>query len=154
MSESRAQAPAKIHTYPEMNETLKDLLRRSEEPMNQYILARIEELETKLKTAELLAAKLAVQHMKDPEPDTPLTLEELLAETGNIVYCIPMNDWVKVTKIGILRFGTAECYEWADNASNYGKTWIAYRNKPKARGSGWANTSRSQPDGARNADES
>lgn len=34
-----------IKTYPEMNETIKDLLRRSEEPMNLYILARIEELE-------------------------------------------------------------------------------------------------------------
>lgn len=47
----KAQAPEKIHTYPEMNETIKDLLRRSEEPMNQYILARIEELEAQLKAA-------------------------------------------------------------------------------------------------------
>lgn len=34
-----------VHTYPKMNETVKDLLRRSDEPMMQYILARIEELE-------------------------------------------------------------------------------------------------------------
>lgn len=41
----RAQAPGEIHTYPQMNETIKDLLRRSEEPMQLYILTRIEELE-------------------------------------------------------------------------------------------------------------
>lgn len=34
-----------ITTYPKMNETIKDLLRRSDKPMDQYILARIEELE-------------------------------------------------------------------------------------------------------------
>jgi len=31
-----------------MNEFIKDLLRRSDEPMNQYILARIEELEAQV----------------------------------------------------------------------------------------------------------
>lgn len=35
----------KINLYPEMNLMIKDLLRRSDEPMNQYILARIEHLE-------------------------------------------------------------------------------------------------------------
>ena len=40
-----------IKTYPEMNETIKDLLRRSEEPMNLYIVARIEELEKQLAKA-------------------------------------------------------------------------------------------------------
>ena len=40
-----------IKTYPEMNKTIKDLLRRSEEPMNLYILARIEELEKQLAEA-------------------------------------------------------------------------------------------------------
>lgn len=34
-----------IRLYPEMNSMIKDLLRRSNEPMNQYILARIEQLE-------------------------------------------------------------------------------------------------------------
>ena len=34
-----------IHPYPEMNSMIKDLLRRSNEPMKQYILARIEQLE-------------------------------------------------------------------------------------------------------------
>ena len=41
-----------IKTYPEMNETIKDLLRRSKEPMDLYILARIEELEMQLSVAE------------------------------------------------------------------------------------------------------
>lgn len=48
------KAPESIHTYPEMNETVKDLLRRSEEPMNLYILARIQELERM--NAEMLEA--------------------------------------------------------------------------------------------------
>lgn len=30
-----------MKTYPEMNETVKDLLRRSNEPMSLYILARL-----------------------------------------------------------------------------------------------------------------
>lgn len=34
-----------VNLYPEMNRMIKDLLRRSDEPMNQYILARIEQLE-------------------------------------------------------------------------------------------------------------
>ena len=29
----KAQAPAKIHTYPQMNETVKDLMRRTGEPL-------------------------------------------------------------------------------------------------------------------------
>lgn len=41
-----------VQTYPKMNETIKDLLRRSEEPMHQYILTRIEELEKALLDAE------------------------------------------------------------------------------------------------------
>ncbi len=47
----RAQAPAQIHTYPQMNETVKDLMRRSEEPMHLYIAARLEELEAQLAAA-------------------------------------------------------------------------------------------------------
>lgn len=39
------EAISALKTYQEMNETIKDLLRRIEEPMSLYILARIEELE-------------------------------------------------------------------------------------------------------------
>lgn len=46
-----------IHTYPETNETIKDLLRRSEEPVNLYIVARIEELERQLAGLRILPTK-------------------------------------------------------------------------------------------------
>lgn len=51
-----------IKTYPEMNETIKDLLRRSDEPMQLYILTRIEELEKQVSDLT-------------PPPNDPLTLE-------------------------------------------------------------------------------
>lgn len=35
----------KIKTYPEMNEAIKDILRHSYKDVDEYILARIEELE-------------------------------------------------------------------------------------------------------------
>lgn len=50
----KSQVPENIHTYPKMNEVIKDLLRRSDEPMNRYILALIEELE---KRVEELASR-------------------------------------------------------------------------------------------------
>lgn len=40
-----------IHTYPEMNQKIKDILRLGEEPMLLYAAARIEELETLLAAA-------------------------------------------------------------------------------------------------------
>lgn len=43
---------AQTHTYPGMNETIKDMLRRSGEPMQLCALARIEELEKTLIDAE------------------------------------------------------------------------------------------------------
>ncbi len=60
----------------------------------------------------------------------PLTLEEL-REMEGIVYCTPLNDWAKVTKIGILFFGTADYKGWRDIIADYGITWMAYRCKPK-----------------------
>lgn len=59
-----------IKTYPEMNETIKDLLRRSEEPMNLYILARIEELE---RQASLAPAWISVEDAL-PATDEKLVL--------------------------------------------------------------------------------
>ena len=64
-------------------------------------------------------------------PNAPLTLEELRKMEGRIVYCTPLNDWVKVTKIGILFFGTADYKSWCDIIADYGKIWIAYRRKPE-----------------------
>lgn len=55
-------APSEVHTYPQMNETIKDLLSRSEEPMNLYILTRIKELE---------AENDALKKQLRPEPEDP-----------------------------------------------------------------------------------
>lgn len=60
---------SQIKTYPEMNETIKDLLRRSEEPMQLYILARIEELEKQVSSFAL-------------PPNDPLTLKQLREMDG------------------------------------------------------------------------
>ena len=40
-----------IHTYPEMNQKIKDILRLGDDPMCLYAAARIEELETLLAAA-------------------------------------------------------------------------------------------------------
>lgn len=124
----------KIKTYPQMNETIKDLLRRSEEPMNLYILARIEDLEKQVKDLT-------------PPPNGPLTLEEL-REMGLFEWL-----WVEVihpTKSQLRREvesayyqvfedytdGDAICCGWPglihDFAyEDYGKNWLAYRRKPE-----------------------
>lgn len=57
-----------IQTYPKMNETIKDLLRRSEEPMQHYILTRIEELEQQL-AEEKKAAKVRWTSAAQRKPD-------------------------------------------------------------------------------------
>lgn len=64
---------SQIKTYPEMNETIKDLLLRSEEPMQLYILTRIEELEKQV--SDLI-----------PPPNAPLTLEQLWEMDGEPVW--------------------------------------------------------------------
>ena len=124
----------KIKTYPQMNETIKDLLRRSEEPMKLYILARIEDLEKQVKDLT-------------PPPNDPLTLEEL-REMGLFEWL-----WVEVihpTKSQLRREvesayyqvfedytdGDAICCGWPglihDFAyEDYGKNWLAYRRKPE-----------------------
>lgn len=72
-----------ITTYPEMNETIKDLLRWSDEPMHLYIVTRIEELEAQLAAdaRQLGAVKEAIGRMKDmqdqPEFDSA-TVQECL----------------------------------------------------------------------------
>ena len=68
----------------------------------------------------------------------PLTLDDLvelgiMAENGEniIVYCTPLNDWAKVFKFGLLFFGTEEYRIWSEIEEDYGKTWLAYRQKPE-----------------------
>ena len=69
-----------IKTYPEMNETIKDLLRRSEEPMNLYALARIEEMEKQVSDLT-------------PPPNDPLTLEQLREMDGEPVWVVELNGY-------------------------------------------------------------
>jgi len=104
-----------IKTYPEMNETIKNLLRRSEKPMNLYILARIEELEAQL----------------TPAPHTPLTLEELKGMDGEPVWveCHEM-EMAHLSGWGIRNDGFVEGYHTNYCDEDYGKAWLAYRRKP------------------------
>ena len=67
----------------------------------------------------------------------PLTLDDLVElgireENGEniIVYCTPLNDWAKVFKFGLLFFGTEDYRSWPEIEEDYGKTWLAYRQKP------------------------
>lgn len=47
-----------IHTYPEMNQKIKDILRLGDDPMCLYAAARIEELETLLAAAVFMKDSL------------------------------------------------------------------------------------------------
>ena len=79
------------------------------------------------------------EHFRDlTKKMEPLTLEELVelgirAENGEniIVYCTPLNDWAKVFKFGLLFFGTEDYRSWQEIEEDYGKTWLAYRQKPE-----------------------
>lgn len=113
-----------MKTYPKMNETVKDLLRRSNEPMSLYILARLEELENQ------------VQELTPP--NSPLTLEELREMDGEPVFCVSaarpedtawgivcirgMNPYVKTMKGGCSTFFYL---------TSYSSAWLAYRRKPE-----------------------
>ena len=107
-----------MKTYPEMNETVKDLLRRSNEPMSLYILARLEELENQ------------VQELTPP--NAPLTLEELREMDGGPVWCEKF-EW-RIC-YGVSDFRGCLCMETGAGSciqlNDYGKTWRAYRRKPE-----------------------
>jgi len=49
--QERRVSNMEIHTYPEMNQKIKDILRLGDDPMCLYAAARIEELETLLAAA-------------------------------------------------------------------------------------------------------
>lgn len=112
---------SQIKTYPEMNETIKDLLRRSEEPMQLYILARIEELEKQISDLT-------------PPPNEPLTIEQLreMEKEPEPIYitglgwkiCFGIEDFFgrSALKVGV----TARIY-----LDNYGEGFVAYRRKPE-----------------------
>lgn len=121
---------SQIKTYPEMNETIKDLLRRSEEPMQIYILARIEELEKQISDLT-------------PPPNDPLTLEELRKmDGGEPVWISPVKEngkvlarWMLVSgynpKKDIYLFAPSSNITQGYDGKSYGKTWLAYRRKPE-----------------------
>ncbi len=102
----------KIKTYPQMNETIKDLLRRSEEPMNLYILARIEDLEKQVKDLT-------------PPPNVPLTLEELREMGGEPYWHIGLRDDSPPPHWAILPSYVAQ----RPQDYFYGKHWLAYRRR-------------------------
>ncbi len=110
----------KIKTYPQMNETIKDLLRRSEEPMKLYILARIEDLEKQVKDLT-------------PPPNGPLTMEELREMDGQPVwFCKCHNglcNWCVIDHTNETNIfftdGTVRLM------SSYGDGWLAYRRRPE-----------------------
>lgn len=92
----------KIKTYPQMNETIKDLLRRSEEPMKLYILARIEDLEKQVKDLT-------------PPPNGPLTLEELREMDGEPVWDSILSVYGFVN---VRSFNGKGCIRYVDNWTN------------------------------------
>lgn len=111
-----------IKTYPEMNEIIKNLLRLSDEPMNLYILARIEELEKQ------------VSDLTQSPPNDPLTIEQL-REMGKdpepiyipghgwrICYGVEDLDGKSTLMVGV----TARIF-----LDNYGDGFVAYRRKPE-----------------------
>jgi len=103
-----------MKTYPKMNETVKDLLRRSNEPMSLYILTWLEELENR------------VQELTPP--NAPLTLEELREMDGEPVYLIDKDE--PIIKEWVI-WDKGWTSNWFEDAKNYGKTWLAYRRKPE-----------------------
>lgn len=83
-------------------------------------------------------ADVVPAHLKEWERNDPLTLDELVdlgfkAECGEniIVYCTPLNDWAKLFKYGLMFFGTEDYQSWPEIEKDYGKTWLAYRQKPE-----------------------
>lgn len=66
-----------------------------------------------------------------PPPNTPLTLDELRKMDGEIVFCIPPNEWAKPTEFGLQFFGQSITLKWHEILHKYGKTWTAYRRKPE-----------------------
>lgn len=66
-----------VKTYPAMNSTIKDLLRNSEEPMQQYALARIEELEQQIEAYKGWISSAGVAPPEEePAPMTDLYVRD------------------------------------------------------------------------------
>lgn len=61
-----------------------------------------------------------------PPPNDPLTLEELRTMDGEPVYLIDKDE--PITKEWVI-WDKGWTSNWFEDAKNYGKTWIAYRQK-------------------------
>lgn len=105
---------SEIKTYPKMNETAKDLLRRSKEPMNLYILARIEELEKQ------------VEDLTQP-PNTPITLDELREIEGKPVpvWCDKANGYIFIATTKTEPYNQV----WYFNYKGFSDTVLYYSTK-------------------------
>lgn len=142
---------SEINLYPEMNQTIKDLLKLSEEPMKMYILARIEQLEQE--NDELRAdmgnpvadPKLVeIDHVKNADTGNlqdgkPLTLNELRGMDGEPVW---VEDSTSRFSWYAILCEKLKGFIWMYHShgktrlplSDYGKTWLAYRHKPEKDG--------------------
>lgn len=96
------------------------------------------EMDVLVKQREIIEYTISALRKQEQQPNAPLTLDELVeigvrAENGEniIVYCTPLNDWAKVFKFGLLFFGTEDYRSWPEIEDDYGKTWLAYRQKQK-----------------------
>lgn len=70
-----------------------------------------------------------MNNIYDPEnayKSDMLPLADLKSRVGEIVYCLPMNDWAKVTPYGLLYFGVTDPSRWEDIEITYGDKWVAY----------------------------
>lgn len=89
-----------VKTYPAMNSTIKDLLRNSEEPMQQYALARIEELEQQVEAYKA----------------TGMTPEEIGALIGTMrgtcALCLADHDPETAPKVNGCQYTDCSVHKW------------------------------------------
>lgn len=90
------------------------------------------------KAVELACAALRAQ--AEAEKNEPLTLEDILAMDGQPVWCTengsvcPAQSWGIVSNLNDIVPGSGFCIIGAKFAflqDKYGKSWLAYRRKPK-----------------------
>lgn len=81
--------------------------------------------------AVLMEAGRRFYNSLEAQKSEPLSLDELQAMVGEIIYLVPLNDWAKVVPYGLAYFGTEKTSIWSEVAPLYGEYWMAYRNKPR-----------------------
>lgn len=79
-------------------------------------------------------AILALDRERQRYNPKPLTVEVLKLMEGEPVYVVPVKPWREDLPGWCVLFDGYACVpgqEWAWDFYEYGKTWLAYRNKPK-----------------------